>query len=134
VNAPGIAGLDAGIGVVLASGVESLHRRSAALKHRLRSGLQSIRGVTVRSPADPDGVGIVTITTSGMDASTLAHRLDREWDVQARAGLHCAPETHALLGTVGGGALRFSLGWASSEEDVDAALEGVDALAGGRAR
>jgi cysteine desulfurase/selenocysteine lyase len=133
VNAPGIAGLEAGIGVVLASGVDVLHRRIAALKHRLRSGLQSIRGVTVHSPSAPDGVGIVTITASRVDPSTLAHRLDREWDVQARAGLHCAPETHELLGTTSAGALRFSLGWSSTEENVDRALEGVDAIAGIRA-
>ncbi|MCG6956767.1 MAG: aminotransferase class V-fold PLP-dependent enzyme [Gemmatimonadetes bacterium] len=131
-NAPGIAGLEAGIGVVLASGVAVLHRRVAALKQRLRSGLQSVRNVTVHSPPDPEGVGIVTITTSTVDPSTLAHRLDREWDVQARAGLHCAPEAHTLLGTANGGGLRFSLGWASTEEDVDRAVEGVDAIAGSR--
>ncbi len=46
----------------------------------------------------------------------------------ARPGLHCAPEAHRLLGTLDSGALRFSLGWASTREDVDQAIRGMDVL------
>jgi len=35
-----------------------------------------------------------------------------------------------MLGTVDTGALRLSLGWASSDEDVDRALEAIQALTG----
>jgi selenocysteine lyase/cysteine desulfurase len=101
-----------------------------ALKARLREGLEAIDGVVVRSPAGADGVGIVTVTAENTDPGTLAHRLDREWGVQARAGLHCAPECHRILGTLGTGALRFSLGWSSTAEDVDQAIRGVEALVG----
>lgn len=132
INAPGIAGLHAGIAHVLAHGVEAMRAHEARLKARLREGLERIRGVEVRSPAAPDGVGIVTLTTRSMDPATLAARLDREWDVQGRAGLHCAPECHRLLGTLESGALRLSVGWASSEEDVDRAVEGVAALVSAR--
>lgn len=130
VNAPGLAGLEAGITALEAMGPEALHRRVAALKARLRSGLQAITGVTVHSPVAPDGVGIVTLTSAAVDPSTLAHRLDREWDVQGRAGLHCAPEAHDVLGTGQLGALRLSLGWATTEDDVDRAVEAVEAVAG----
>ncbi len=130
VNAPGIAGLEAGIEYVLERGVDALHAHEMRLKDRLRDGLATIHGVTVRSPRGPDGVGIVTFTTDGLDPATLARRLEREWGVQGRAGLHCAPECHRILGSLDSGALRLSLGWASTEEDVDRALEGVEALAG----
>ncbi len=133
VNAPGLAGLEAGIDFVLERGVEALHVRETTLKARLREGLASVRGVTVRSPRAPDGVGIVTFTVDSMDPATLAWRLEEEWGVQGRAGLHCAPGCHRLLGSLETGALRLSLGWASTEEDVDRALEGVQALAGSRA-
>ena len=131
-NAPGMVGLEAGIDAVLGMGVDAVHAREMALKARLREGLEGIRGVEVRSPSAPDGVGIVTVTAGGMDPATLAHRLDREWGVQVRPGLHCAPECHRLLGTLETGAVRFSLGWCSSEEDVERAIEGVDALVGTR--
>ncbi|HSW30793.1 MAG TPA: aminotransferase class V-fold PLP-dependent enzyme [Longimicrobiales bacterium] len=132
VNAPGLAGLEAGLAYVLQRGVEELHREEARLKSRLRAGLAGMRGVTVLSPEARDGVGIVTLTARTLDPATLAHRLEAEWGVQGRAGLHCAPECHRLLGTVETGALRLSLGWASSEEDVDRALEGIQALTGPR--
>ncbi|MDP2958063.1 MAG: aminotransferase class V-fold PLP-dependent enzyme [Longimicrobiales bacterium] len=130
VNAPGLAGLEAGIRFVLERSVEAIHAHEAALKSRLREGLGRIRGITVRSPSGHDGVGVVTLTSDAMDPATLAHRLEAEWGVQGRSGLHCAPECHRLLGTVSTGALRLSVGWASSEEDVDRALEGVEAITG----
>jgi cysteine desulfurase / selenocysteine lyase len=130
VNAPGLAGLEAGLKFVLGRGVEEVHRHEARLKERLRAGLARMPGVTVLSPDARDGVGIVTLVARTVDPATLTHRLDVEWGVQGRAGLHCAPECHRLLGTVATGALRLSLGWASSDADVDRALEGIQALTG----
>jgi selenocysteine lyase/cysteine desulfurase len=60
----------------------------------------------------------------------VAHDLEREFGIQARAGLHCAPGAHRLLGTERTGALRFSLGWASTELDVDRTVTAVARLAG----
>jgi selenocysteine lyase/cysteine desulfurase len=107
--------------------VQVLHAREVALKARLREGLGGIPGVRLLSPAAPDGVGVVTISCRNVDPGALATTLDREFGVCTRPGLHCAPEAHRLLGTLKTGALRFSLGWASTEEDVDQAVRGVAA-------
>lgn len=132
-NAPGLAGLLAGCEFVLERGVEEIHEHVATLKARLRDGLEQIPSVRVLSPPAPDGVGVVTILAGSVDPAELAHQLDAEWDVMTRPGLHCAPEVHALLGTGETGALRMSLGWASSVEDVDQAIRGVEAIAGSTA-
>jgi cysteine desulfurase / selenocysteine lyase len=129
-NAAGIAGLLAGVEHVQGEGVAMLHAREAALKDRLREGLGAIRGVRVLSPRAPEGAAVVTVVADRVDPATLAKRLDDEFGVQTRPGLHCAPEVHRILGTQDSGALRLSLGWASSEADVDRALEGVRAIAG----
>jgi cysteine desulfurase / selenocysteine lyase len=129
-NVPGIAGLLAGCEFLLEEGVETLHRREAALKVRLREGLEQIGGVRVLSPAGPDGAALVTIVADRVSPGELARRLETEWGVMGRAGLHCAPEAHRILGTDETGALRLSLGWASTEEDVDRAIAGVEAIAG----
>ena len=127
-NSPGIAGLLAGCRFLAETGTEAVHAREMTLKARLFDGLSRIPGITVLSPRAPRGVPVVTVKADSMDAAMLAGRLDREHQVQTRAGLHCAPEVHRILGTSGGGAVRFSLGWASTDKDVEAAVTAVDAI------
>lgn len=125
-NGPGLAGLLAGIEWVRAEGIDALHAREAALAVRLRERLSRIPGVRVLSPAN--GMGIVTVTVEGMDPARAAARLDREHGVLVRAGLHCAPESHEILGTLETGALRFSVGWATTEAEVDRAAGAMAAI------
>ncbi|HEU4557077.1 MAG TPA: aminotransferase class V-fold PLP-dependent enzyme [Longimicrobium sp.] len=124
-NGPGIAGLLAGARWLQARGVDAEHAHEAALKHRLRERLGEIEGVRVLSPAAPEGVGIVTIATDAIKPERLAWRLDHEHGVMTRAGLHCAPEAHQLLCVAETGAVRFSVGWATTEAEVDAAAAAV---------
>ena len=129
-NGPGIAGLLAGVEWVLERGVESIHTQQSTLKSRLRERLEGIPGLRLLSPVAPEGAGIVTVTVDGIDPSQMAARLDREFGVMTRAGLHCAPEAHRILGTEATGAVRFSVGWTTTEAEVDRAARAVAALAG----
>lgn len=130
-NGPGIAGLLAGVRWVLDAGPHALHAREAALKARLRAGLAAVPGVRVLSPAAPEGVGIVTVAAEGVEAHELALRLDREHGVLTRAGLHCAPGAHGVLGSLETGAVRLSVGWATTEAGVDRAVAAVRAVCAG---
>jgi cysteine desulfurase family protein len=129
-NGPGIAGLLAGCRWVARRGVEAIHRHEAASKERLRQGLDALPGVRVLSPPAPAGTGVVTIVArrGGPDPAVLAHRLDRDYDIQVRSGLHCAPGAHELLGTDTSGAVRFSTGWTTTGHDVDRAVAAVDEI------
>ena len=124
-NASGIAGLLAGVEWLREQTVEAVHARCSVLKQRLRDGLADVDGVDVVSPAAPDGAAIVTVRARTLDPATLAGELDRRYAVLARPGLHCAPEAHRVLGTEPTGALRFSLGWASTDEEVNRAVHAV---------
>jgi cysteine desulfurase / selenocysteine lyase len=128
-NAPGIAGLLAGVRHLRAEGVGPRHAREAVLKARLHEGLSSIPQVEVLSPPAPEGAALVTFRIRGQSTADVARTLEEDWQVLSRAGLQCAPEAHRLLGSLETGAVRLSLGWASTEEDVDQALRGVDAIA-----
>jgi cysteine desulfurase family protein len=128
VNAPGIAGLQAGVEYVLRAGVHTIHERLTTLKRLLWQGLSEIDGIRVHSPLPQHGVPIVTISATTIDAATMAARLDREFGVLVRAGLHCAPEAHRVMGTIDTGAVRFSLGWSTTADDIERALQGVHAI------
>jgi cysteine desulfurase / selenocysteine lyase len=131
-NAPGIAGLLAGIEWIRSRGVENLHQHGSELKARLREGLAAIPGVHLLSPHSDEGVAIVTISADHVDVPTLAARLDKEHGVLTRPGLHCAPEAHRILGTDQTGAVRFSLGWSTTDEEVDHAIDAVAQVVGGK--
>jgi cysteine desulfurase / selenocysteine lyase len=131
-NAPGLAGLRAGIEFVLEQGVDAIHHHVSQLKVRAWDSISDIPGVRVLSPRAPHGAPLVTLVADSIDAGTLAARLDREFGVMTRSGLHCAPETHRLLGTDRTGALRLSFGWATRADDVDAAAGAIAAIARSR--
>lgn len=129
-NGPGIAGLLAGIEWIEGHGVDALHLRESSLKTRLYQQLAAMPEIRVLSPADSSGAGIVTFTSERIASEEMAARLEREHGIQCRAGLHCAPEAHDVLGSVARGAVRFSLGWASTADEVECALSAVAQLHG----
>lgn len=132
-NAPGLAGLDAALEHVIASDPAKQHAREIQLTARLIEELQSIPRVTVHVPGRLEHqLGVVSISVEGLEPQILAALLDQEFDVQTRAGLHCAPRAHAWLGTAArGGTVRFSLGHASTEEEIVAAASAVNAILSG---
>jgi cysteine desulfurase / selenocysteine lyase len=132
-NGPGLAGLLAGTEWLLDRGVAGVHATSTRLKQRFLHHLSSMEGITLHSSPRPGGVGIVTVTAARIPAAELARRLDHEYGIMTRAGLHCAPDAHELIGTVEQGAVRFSLGWASTESDVDRACRALAELTGNAA-
>jgi selenocysteine lyase/cysteine desulfurase len=75
-------------------------------------------------------VGLVSITVEGYDPQEVAAMLDATFHVQTRPGLHCSPRMHQALGTLNtGGTIRFSLGFATSREHIDAAVAAVGEIA-----
>ena len=59
------------------------------------------------------------------DVSETAFRLDREYGIMTRVGMHCAPNAHRALGTFPKGTIRFSFGYFNSEEEIDTAVEAL---------
>ena len=126
-NLPGIAGLEAATNWILERGVETLQTHLSALTQRLLRGLGEIRNVRLLTPTSAgDIIGIVSFNINCMDCRDVAMILDQSFDIQCRAGLHCAPLAHQTLGTIeGGGTIRFSPGVFTHEEDIDAAIAAV---------
>jgi cysteine desulfurase / selenocysteine lyase len=127
-NAPGIVGLAAGLDWVLERGVDRLREAEVTLAARLAEGLRLIPGVEVLSAPAERSVGIVTVRVEGVPPDRLALRLEREHGVQGRAGLHCAPEIHQVLGTGETGAFRLSVGWATTTGEIDRTLAAFRSL------
>lgn len=129
-NGPGIAGLAAGIGFVLSTGVDVIRRHEIALTDRLMQRIIGIPGVTVYGPTDLDRrVAVVSFNVGGLDPAVAAMQLDEQFGIMCRAGLHCAPAAHRTAGTFPRGSIRFGLSWFTSDEDVEGAVRAVRELA-----
>ena len=107
----------------LATHADEIRARECALARRLHEGLLELPDISVLGPGpDEERVPVVSIVHARLAPDEMAFALDRRFGIAVRAGLHCSPWTHEAVGTLETGALRFSLGWNTSEDDVDAAL------------
>jgi cysteine desulfurase family protein len=125
-NTQGLAGLAAGVRYVLHETVEKIHNKEWTLSQRLITGLSSIEGIRVLGPAlDAPRTGIVSFIVGSADPSETAFILDQHYGIAVRSGFHCTPLAHACAGTTMTGAVRASVGWSTTESDVDALVEAV---------
>ncbi len=131
-NLPGIAGLAASLAWLGEKGIDAVRGHELALTQRLLDGLRPLaaaRRVRLAGLPGTEGrTGVVSIQTPGYDLSQVAHDLDARFGIQTRVGLHCAPSAHKTLGTFPAGTIRFSLGWANTEADVDLAISALGEL------
>jgi selenocysteine lyase/cysteine desulfurase len=128
-NGSALAGLLASVTWLNGHDHVSMQRAALARGLAMRNAFSGMKNVTVHSP-QTIAAPIVTITARTIDPASLASRLDREYGIMVRAGHHCAPEVHRLIGTGQTGAVRFSAGWATTDDDVERAIQAVAALTG----
>ena len=129
-NLPGIYGWEFSLGYIESVGIDALRRHETALTERFLQGLDAIPGAElVGSRELHDRVGVISVDFAGQDNAACADTLEQEFGVLTRCGLHCAPSAHKTLGTFPRGTVRFSLGFASTEADVDGALAAIEAVA-----
>lgn len=130
-NTIGLAGLQAAIGFIEGVGIKNIQLHEKRLVAQLLAGLAAVPGVSVYGPqgAEAHG-GAISFTVSGEDPAILSFRLDREYDICCRSGLHCAPEAHKSIGTYPTGTIRVSPGYFNTERDVDNLLDALRRLTG----
>jgi len=129
-NTPGIAGLSAGADFLLRTGVDLVRSRERSLTALILDGLRRIPRVTIHGPGDPDlQVAVVSFTMDGIDPAEVGFRLDQDFDISVRVGLHCAPDAHRTIGTYPRGTVRVSPGFFTTEEDIAAFLHALGAIA-----
>ena len=122
-NLPGIYGWEAALQYVETRGVEGLRAHEMALCQRFLEGLSSIKGVSLCGTKDLNRrLGVVSVDFLHKDNAEAAFELEMDYGILTRCGLHCAPSAHKTLDTFPRGTVRFSLGFSSTEADVDAAL------------
>ena len=131
-NLPGIAGLSASLGWLLAQPEGRLLTHELKLTARFLRGMEALEAdglLQIIGKHGTDGrTGVVSIVPLHMDPAELAFRLDERYGIATRVGLHCAPAAHQALGTWPAGTVRFSFGAFNTETETDEAARAVAAL------
>lgn len=128
-NTVGIAGLEAGVRFVLDTGVTNIRAYEEGLTRLFLEGLHEIPGITLYGPPEADRrIAVVAFNIAGISPSEAALRLDEEFCILSRPGLHCAPAAHRTIGTFPVGASRFSFGHTNTESQIRRALAALARL------
>ncbi len=128
-NTVGIAGLLAGVQKVQSLGTENIRRHEWNLIQSLMEGMRGITGMRFLGPAEgAPRTGLLSFVIEGEESAQIAHRLDREYGIAVRAGMHCTPLAHKAAGTLQSGAVRVSVGVDTTEQDVGTMLHAMREL------
>lgn len=125
-NLPGIVGLSVALDYLKKTRLEEIRRIELsltklflhALEERSDINLIGLPGIEGRCP-------IVSVDFLARDNAEIAFRLDSEFGIMTRCGLHCAPLAHQTLGTFPAGTVRFAFGHRNTEEEVLTTVEAI---------
>ena len=128
-NMPGVYGWEAALGWLENTGIETLENHEKTLSKRFLEGIYGLKNVKLYGATVPEGrTGVFSVGFLNCDNAEAAWRLEREFGILTRCGLHCAPSAHKTLGSFPEGSVRFSTGWANTEADIGAALSAIAAI------
>lgn len=129
-NMMGIAGLASGVDFIeQLGGIERVREREMRLARILWEGLRETPGVTMYCAESLEQrTPVFSFNVDGVDPAEAGTRLDVDYGVACRTGLHCAPLAHETIGTAPQGTIRFSIGPLTTEKTVRAGVDAVRAL------
>ena len=117
---PSIVSLRAGIGFIKDFGIRNIERHLNELVRNAADALREMKGVHIYGEES----GILCFTVDGFSPLEIGDELDKR-GICVRAGLHCAPSAHRVIGTVTSGTVRASFSALNSLSDVKKLTDGL---------
>lgn len=128
-NASGIAGLKAAVEFIKYSGVETIRQAEATHVRRIIEILERFDNTTIYGTKDARRrAGLVSFNVAGLASEDLAIRMNDEFKIAGRPGLHCAPMAHRTVHTYPQGSYRLSPGFFTTERDMEALDNALEAI------
>jgi len=125
-NAAGIAGLNAAIKFINETGLNTIAAKQRLDIQQLLEVLQEEERVTLYGPKDASQrAGLVSFNVEGLRSAEFGQKMNDEWKVAGRPGLHCSPLSHRAAGTFPDGSYRLSPGYFTTADAIEAACEGI---------
>lgn len=118
-NLPGLAGLHASLNFLLETGIDQIREHELALTSQFLCEIAPLEHVRIAGKKNVENrTGVVSVQMQNMDNAIAAWRLEQEYGILTRTGLHCAPSAHKTLRTFPEGTIRFSFGYFNTPQEV----------------
>ena len=100
-----------------------------ALIIKLIKGLKKIPQVKVYGPElQEHQIATLSFNFAHLSPSNGALRLEKEFGILCRPGLHCAPAAHHTLGTFPEGTIRFGLSAFNTKAEIETAVQAISEI------
>ena len=128
-NVSGIAGLREAIKFLNKEGIENIHNKEKELTKYALEKLETVKDIEIYGPKDCEKMlSVISFNIKDKRPEDVGSILDQKYNIMLRAGLHCAPTAHSVIGTKERGTLRIGLGYFNEKEDIDKLVEALNNL------
>ncbi|MFI3210862.1 MAG: aminotransferase class V-fold PLP-dependent enzyme [Peptostreptococcaceae bacterium] len=128
-NTPAIVSLNEGVKFILETTTKKIREKEEELCEYMIGKLLLIDGVTVYGSHDSKKrSSVISINIDNLDSGEISFILDNEFDILTRPGIHCSPLCHETIGTLKQGAVRFSIGYFNTKEEIDKTIEALKSI------
>ena len=98
-----------------------INEKEGQLTDMLLAGMKRLENVQIYKP-EAERVPTICFNVKGVPSSDVVSILDKH-QICVRGGIHCAVLAHTTLGTVRSGAVRVSMNYENSEEEIETFLQ-----------
>ncbi|WP_430883538.1 aminotransferase class V-fold PLP-dependent enzyme [Fusibacter sp. JL216-2] len=128
-NTVGIIGLHAALTFIKDKGMDEIRAHEMHLTKILMDGLKQNTNIQVIGSSNIDRrTAVVSFDTPNHDSAMVSHTLTSKYGINNRCGMHCAPSAHKTMGTFPQGTIRLSLGFTTTLEDVQSAIDALEEI------
>lgn len=119
-NVSGIAGLKEAIKFINKETIQKIHTKETEVVDYAIDKLSNVKNIEIYGPKKSDDiVGVISFNLKNKRAEDVVNELDLKHNIMLRAGLHCAPNAHELIGTKDIGSIRIGIGYFNEKHEVD---------------
>ena len=129
-NGHGIAGLHGALTFIQRETVERIHAKEMELLEKLMESVKDTSNLILYGAEDLSRkTAVLSVNIKGVSSSKVGELLESRYGILTRTGAHCAPLIHEAMGTKTQGAVRFSLSYFTTEEEIECAASALKELA-----
>lgn len=128
-NVAGIVGLGEALNLIYSVGIENIRKKEEAIIEYAIERLSSVEGIEIYGPKKSDKiVGVISFNIKNIEGEEISYKLDSQYDIMVRTGLHCAPTAHKIIGTGNTGAVRIGIGYFNEKNHIDILVEALNKI------